>query len=244
MSKLPKVVSAGPKLQARAAAARRERRATWLRRAGWALAGLVPLGLLAWVVLGTSVLGVDRVVVTGEHRLTAAEIRSAVDVPSGTPLAQVDTAGVARRVRALAEVASVRVSRGWPNSLRITVVERTAAVAVRQGSSYELLDLTGVRFDTVPTVPRGVVLLQAAADDATRTAALQVLQSLPTRLRQDVWAVRASSPQDVSLVVRGNRVVVWGSPDQAPAKAAAAMALMRLPGHVYDVSSPSVVTRR
>ncbi|MFN2540222.1 MAG: cell division protein FtsQ/DivIB [Mycobacteriales bacterium] len=241
---MPRVVSAAPKLQARARAARRERRASLARRIGWTAAVLVPLGLLAWVLLGSSLFGVRKVVVLGEHRLTAAEVQRAVAVPQGTPLARVDTAAVARRVRALDAVASVSVTRSWPNSLRVSVVERTAAVAVQHGRRFDLLDDTGVRFATVSAPPRGVVRLLAAKDDASRAAALQVVRSLPLALRKVVWVVRASSPQQVSLVLRGNRVLIWGSPDQSAAKGAAALALLKLPGRTYDVSSPSVVTRR
>jgi cell division protein FtsQ len=244
VSKMPRVVSAAPKLRARALAARRERRTTWVRRIGWAAAGLVPLGLVGWVLLGSSLFAVHKVVVLGEHRLTAAEVQHAADVRTGTPLARVDTAAVARRVRALDAVASVSVTRGWPNTLRVSVVERTAAVAVPDGNRFDLLDDTGVQFDTVASPPRGVVRLQGAADDASREAALQVVRTLPVALRRVVWVVRASSPQQVSLVLRGNRVVIWGSPDQAAAKAAAALVLLKLPGRTYDVSSPSVVTRR
>ena len=242
MSKMPRVVSAAPKLRARAQAARRERRTTWLRRIAWAAAGLVPIGLVGWVLLGSSLLAVHKVVVLGEHRLTAAEVQQAADVRPGTPLARVDTGAVARRVRALEAVASVSVTRGWPDTLRVSVVERTAAVAVPDGNGFDLLDDSGVRFATVAAPPRGVVRL--LADDASRSAALQVVQSLPVALRKVVWVVRASSPQQVSLVLRGNRVVIWGSADQAAAKSAAALVLLKLPGRVYDVSSPSVVTRR
>ena len=244
MSKMPRVISAAPKLQARARAARQERRSTWLRRIGWCAAGLVPLGVLGWVLLGSSLFGVHKVLVLGEHRLTAAEVQRAVDVREGTPLARVDTAAVARRVRQLDAVASVSVTRGWPNSLRVTVVERTAAVAVPAGSRFDLLDDAGVRFDTVAVPPRGVVRLLGAKDEASREAALQAVRSLPLALRKVVWIVRAASPQQVSFVLRGNRVLVWGSPDQSAAKGAAALALLKLPGRTYDVSSPSVVTRR
>lgn len=242
MSKMTRVVSAGPRLRAKAEAERRARTTTWLRRLGWAAAGVVPLALVAWVVLGTSLLGVSKVVVSGEHRLSAAEVASVVDVPHGTPLARVDTAAVARRVRALQAVASVSVTRSWPNVLRVSVVERTAAVAVANGSRFDLLDDSGVRFDTVSTPPRGVLRLQASGD--ARAAALAVVRDLPLALRRAVWVVRASSPQQVSLVLRGNRVLVWGSATEPAQKSAAALALLKLPGRVYDVSSPSVVTRR
>jgi cell division protein FtsQ len=171
-------------------------------------------------------------------------VARAVDVARGTPLARVDTAAVARRVRALDAVASVTVTRGWPDSLRVLVVERTAAVAVPDGSRYDLLDDQGVRFDIVSSPPRGVVRLESTTDPAAREAALTVVRDLPLALRRAVWVVRASSPQQVSLVLRGNRVLVWGSTDQSAQKAAAALALLKLPGKTYDVSSPTVVTRR
>lgn len=244
MSKMPRVVSAAPRLQARAAAARKERRSSRLRRAGWVAAVAVPLALVAWVLLGTSLLGVDKVVVTGEHRLTAAEVARAADVAPGTPLARVDTAAVARRVRALDAVASVSVTRSWPDALRVAVVERSAALAVQHGSGYDLLDDHGVRVGSAATLPRGVVRLQCASVPGARDAALEVVRSLPPALRRLVAIVRAAAPEQVSLVLQGNRVVVWGGAGQSSAKAAAAMALLKLPGTVFDVSSPSVVTRR
>ena len=244
MSKMPRVVSATPRLQARATAARRARRGTWLRRARWAAAVAAPLVLLWWVLLGSSLFGVDKLVVSGEHRLTVAEVTRAAAVPRGMPLARVDTAAVARRIRTLDTVASVTVTRSWPNHLRVTVVERTAAVVVQEGGHYDVLDDQGVQVESVTTPPRGVIRLQAGTAPQTREAALDVVRTLPLPLRRVVQVVRASSPTNVSLVLAGGRVVVWGSADQSPAKAAAAMALLKLPGRVYDVSSPSVVTRR
>jgi hypothetical protein len=45
-------------------------------------------------------------------------------------------------------------------------------------------------------------------------------------------------------VLRDRRRAVWGGVEDGPAKAAALTALLRMKGHVFDVSSPSVVTRR
>ncbi len=229
MSRMPKVVSAAPRLQAKAQAERHDRRMTALRRIAWALAAVVPLAVLGWVVLGTSLLGVSKVLVSGEHRLTAEQVQSAADVPKGTPLARIDTSAVARRVRALDAVASVTVTRSWPNTLKVTVIERTAAVAVQDGAKYDLLDSTGVQFDGASAPPRGVVRLQATGD--ARTAALTVLTGLPTQLRRAVWIVRAASPQEVSLVLRGNRVIVWGSPTHPPGQTPPAPAHHNRPPH-------------
>ena len=48
----------------------------------------------------------------------------------------------------------------------------------------------------------------------------------------------------VALTLTAGRVVVWGSADQAAAKARALAALLRQPGRRFDVSTPSVVTVR
>lgn len=241
------VLPVGPRLQERARAERRERRRVLARRGGWVLAAVAPFALAAWVLLGSSWLVVGKVVVTGEARVTAAQVLAAAHVRIGTPLARVDTGAVAARVRALGPVASVRVSRSWPRTLRVTVVEREPLVAVGHGTAWTLYDATGTQLGTATAVPAGLVRLEVAhpgPGDAPTHAALTVLQTLPKALRLQVAVVRASSPEQVSLVLRDGRQVVWGGTSDARAKATALVALLRLPGRVYDVSSPTVVTRR
>lgn len=244
-SKMPRVVSAAPKLQARAKAEKKDRHGRWLRRVGWASSGVVPLVVLGWIMLGSPVFAVDRVVVSGQHRLTASAIENAAGVPEGTPLARVDLGAIEKRVRSLDAVASVTVSRGWPNAIRVSVVERTAAVAVKDGDHYVLLDMAGVQFDTAKTPPKGVMRLQVGLSNTeARDAALRVIANLPAALRQKVGIVRAPSAQMVALVLGDNRVIIWGNDEKNAAKAAAATALLKLPGRTFDVSSPEVVTRK
>ncbi len=243
----PRVVSAGPRLAAKAQAGRRDRRRGLLRRASWLLAVLVPLLLLGWVLLGSSLLAVQKVVVTGEHRLTAAQVEAVADVRTGTPLARLDAAGIARRVRTLGAVDRVTVSRAWPHTVKVTVVERVPFVAVPRTHGVLLLDDEGYPLATVATIPRGVVRLEVTdptRGDATTEAALSVLRELPKTLRGALGSVRASSPEQVTLLLSGGRQVLWGGASEGPAKAAAALALLRMPGTVFDVSAPRVVTRR
>ncbi|MGB8649269.1 MAG: FtsQ-type POTRA domain-containing protein, partial [Mycobacteriales bacterium] len=215
------------------------------RRTGWVAAGVLPLLLLAWLLGSSSLLAVRQVVVSGEHRLTAEQIEAAADVAPGTPLARVDTAAVARRVRALGPVASVAVTRGWPHALRIKVTERVPVAALTQRRGFLLLDGGGAVIAPVATLPRGTYRLEAPAPDAPATqAALTVLRQLPRALRAQLVAVRAATPEQVTLVLRDGRTVLWGGVDDSPAKAAAVLALMKMPGTVFDVSAPGVVTRR
>lgn len=242
-----KVVLATERLKARAKAERWARRRRSLRGAGIAMAALGPMLLLAWVLLMSPLLAVRTVAVSGTTRLSAQQVRAAADVVRGTPLARIDEQAVVRRVRSLRAVAQVRVSRGWPSTLRLQVVERTPVVGVVTRTGVTLLDTAGVPFAAAPALPPGVVRLQVARPgpkDPTTRAALDVLAVLPQPIRSRVRIVRAASPSSVTLVLRDGRRVLWGGADDTALKAQAAEALLKLPGTVYDVSRPGVVTRR
>lgn len=243
----PPVLSAEERLAQRARAQRYERRRRLLRRTGWATLGVAPFVVAGWLLLASPWLVVDGVEVVGEERLTAAQVLAAADVERGEPLARVDTEGVARRVRALGPVLSVDVSRRWPGTLRVTVVERDPVAAVGRARAWTLLDATAARLGTVHDLPAGVVRLvvrEPGPQDPTTLAALSVLDDVPPVVRRQLSAVRAASPEQVTLVLRDGRRVVWGGVDRAREKAAVVVPLLRLKGTVYDVSTPSVVTRR
>jgi cell division protein FtsQ len=241
-----RVLPAEPRLKQRAQAERRARREVLRRRACWVLAAVTPFALAAWVLLGSSWLVVDKVVVAGESRLTSAQVLAAADVRLGTPLARVDIGAVAARVRRLGPVASVSVTRSWPGTLRVTVVEREPVVAVGRGRSWTLLDGTGEKLGTATGVPAGLATLDvvgAGPADPRTQAALDVLQGLPPALRRLVVVVRAPSVEQVGFVLRDGRSVLWGSASDGASKAAALTALLRMPGRAFDVSSPTIVTR-
>lgn len=241
------VTSAQARLEERRRAERRLHRRALLRRTGWVLAAIAPFAVTAWVLLGSSWLVVERVQVKGESRVSEAAVLAAAGIDLGTPLARIDTGGVARRVRALGPVADVVVSRAWPDTVRVSVVERQPVVGVGAGTTWTLYDGTGTQLGTAtalaPALPRLEVARPGPRDPSTR-AALRVLVGLPTALRARVAAVRASSPEAVQLVLRDGRQVVWGGTSDGRRKAAAVVALLRLKGRVFDVSSPEVVTRR
>lgn len=230
-----------------AQAHRAARRSRWLRRAGRGVLLLLPLGALAWVLLGSSWLAVDRVQVVGHARLAPAEVERAAAVVDGTPLARVDTSAVEARVARLAPVDEVRVSRSWPGTLRVELVERTAAAGVLDASGVRLVDAEGVVFGKEPRLPAGVVRLQVAKpgpQDPATAAALEVLASLPPALRARIRTVRAASPSAVELLTLNNKQVLWGSRTGAAGKAAATLALLDKPNARIDVSAPGVVVTR
>lgn len=243
----PRVIPAGPRIARKAAEARRARRSFLLSRVTWVSAAVVPFVLVGWVLLASPWLAVKKVVVVGEHRLTVAAILRAADVRLGTPLARIDTGAISTRVRALGLVMSVSVSRDWPSTLRVSVTEREPVAVAGHGASWTLVDGTGTSLGAVAAPPAGVVRLgvttPSASDPSTR-AALTVLTGLPPAIRSLVVAVQAASPEQVVLGLADGRRVIWGGASDDAAKAKVLLLLLKMPGHVYDVSSPNVVTRR
>ena len=235
-----------------ATSGRRFSRRVWARR--WSrLRVLVVLGLVVglvsaggWVVLESSLLAVRSVEVTGAARLTTAQVVAAADVSGATPLARLDTEAVARRVAGLPAVATVDVSRSWPHSVRIVVREREPAAVQRRGSSYRLLDESGVAFDTVRKRPKGLPLVSAPAAAGPRAlrAALAVVTATTPAVRRALIEVHAVSPEQVTLRLTRSRTVVWGSPERGERKAAVLAALMTRRATVYDVSAPDAPTTR
>ena len=239
-----RVVPAAPRMEERAKAARSARRGRVLRRTSNALVVLLPLIGLAWVLLASTWLGVDRVTVTGTERLDVREVVQAAAVETGTPLARVDTGAVEDRIGRLAPVADVAVRRTWPRTLTVEVTERTPAAGVLQEGSYTLLDRSGVAFAREKALPDQAVRLQVfepGPEDPSTLAALEVHAELPDPLRQRVKIVRATSATSVVLWLNDGRQVVWGRPGETATKAAAALALLSKPGSVYDVSAGDVV---
>lgn len=243
----PAVVAAGPRRAARARADRSARRSRRLRRLWQGLLLLVPIAVVGWLLLASSWLAVDRVVITGLGRLSEQQVLDAVGVRPGTPLARVDTAEVAEAVRGLPPVASVEVERSWPATLRVAVRERTVAAGVQRDGEVVLVDASGVAFATEPRLPPGVVRLEvddARPADPSTQAALAVSEALPDDLRRQVLAVSADDPDRVVLRLADEQQVLWGAPGETATKAAAARALLATPGAVVDVSTPGLVVRR
>jgi cell division protein FtsQ len=207
---------------------------------------LLLAGGAAWLVLGSSVLGVRTVDVVGESRLTADEVVARAEVPTGTPLARLDTDAIADRVAGLAPVLRVTVDRDWPRTVRITVVERSPAAVQVRGTGWVLVDRSGVVFDTVERRPRGLPKVSAPVDEgpAALRATLDVLDALPPAVRDQVREVRAAGRDEVTLQLRRGRTVEWCSIERSDRKAAVLAVLLTRKAKVYDVTAPDSPTTR
>jgi cell division protein FtsQ len=232
---------------------RRFSRRQWARR--WLSLRYVVVLVLAVALVATSVylvffsttLQVKRVEVVGNDLLSDARIREIADVPVGDQLALVDLARADARVGSLAEVKSVDVTRTWPDAVRIAVVERTAVAVVELAGRIRGLDAEGVVFREYKAVPKGMPRIRpggAAGTDALREAAT-VVSALPDDLVTRVDHVEVATVDQITLVLRDQRQVLWGSAEESELKAEVVDKLLAAQeASFYDVSVPGNPTYR
>lgn len=207
----------------------------------------IPLVALAiWIGWYSPVLGVRAVTVTLSEAPTSAgplteeQVVAVAGVPAQTPLLRVDAEQVAARVSQMPEVRSVRVTREWPSTLHIDVRRRVPVAVVAEAGAYRLVDGEGVTMRALDAPIEGVALVDAAGEGLP--AAVAVAHDLPGWLLPKVELIRASTRNDVTLVLRSGSSVLWGSADQGRLKGDVLRALMRTRAERYDVSAPGVPT--
>ena len=237
-------------------ARRRRPRPSSRRRRSLRLAGAVLLLAAAlWFLWAGPVLAVGTVQVDGAGAVSAEEVRKAAGIDTGTPLLRVDVEDVAARVARLPQVAAVEVTRGWPRSVVITVVERIPVAVVGQVGRRSLVDADGVLFDTITGAPPpGVVPLDVASPgpgDPATMAALEALVALPEEVRDEIEGATVTGPEDITLALTDGTLVRWGGPAESGTKASVLTALLDRvadgdlePAATIDLSTPDAVVLR
>lgn len=215
-----------------------------LRLLTWLVALTVIAVGLGLVLYFTPLMSARSLVVTGTGVVTREEVVAAAKVTLGTPLLQIDTDEVADRVAGIRRVASARVQREYPSTLRITIVERFPIVVKDYPDGPHLFDKDGVDFATAPPPP-GLAYIDVdhpGPDDPPTRAALQVMTSLSPEVVGQVSGIAAPSVASITLTLTDGRTVVWGTTERTDEKAEKLGALLTQPGRTYDVSSPDLPT--
>lgn len=212
---------------------------------------VVIVGVMAWALLGSSLLVVRSVRVAGNGKaVSAGQVLAAAQVTQGQPLIWVDTGAISRRVEQLRQVQSAQVSKDWPTTLVITVQLRKPVFALPVHGSYALVDPFGVSVRDVTRKPPGLPVLTVnttgrslRGSPAVRAAAA-VLGELPRRIAKQVRGVTTGGPNDVSVELANGSVVVWGGAERGRIKARELRLLTRRHARVYDVSGVGTAMTR
>lgn len=201
---------------------RTERR---LRRMRWRRVGMTVLVLAILAALiglyQSPALRVQQVVVEGASVTDADRVRQLAAF-EGDSMLRLDVAAAEGRIRYLPMVAAVRISRRWPQTVRIEISERVSWGYWQSGDNLYPIDLDGVVLEGVQP-PEGAPVIKDAGPptrlvpgdrtdpDAARLAQA-LLQEVPSRLALNVASVEYSL--NTGLVVAadaGYRVVIGDS---------------------------------
>ncbi|QFG25926.1 cell division protein FtsQ/DivIB [Actinomadura sp. WMMB 499] len=206
------------------------------------------LGAVTWVLLGSRLLVVRHVEVTGTDLAPRDRVTAAAGVDLGVPMARLDTGEIRARVERLREVGSAEVERNWPGTVRIVVDERVPVAVFEHGGRYHRIDGQGVVVADGTTRPSGLPALSVGApgpSDPSTLAALRVLTALPDALRGPVVQVEATAPEAVTLYLNDGRTILWGAAERAEEKIRLLESLQRTEAgravRRVDVSSPGVL---
>lgn len=226
--------------------ARRQWRRRWLAwRYVVVMLVVVALGAgMVYAVWFSSLLSVKGVQITGTHTLTTQRVRTVARVPIGKPLIGVDLGAIHQRIAALAPVASVDVTRQWPDEISIRITERVPLAVVNIGGHLHALDKDGVVFLSSNQVPRGLPVIDTPAgtsQSALREAA-SVVSSLDPEVAKLVDHVEVQTVDQISLALKGGRTVIWGSAADSATKADVLKVLLKQHAKTYDVSVPGQPT--
>jgi cell division protein FtsQ len=233
-------------------ARKRFARRQWARR--WLTWRYVLAILLVVVVAGggvylvffSSTLSVQGVEVSGTQTLSEKKVREVAAVETGGPLATIDLDKIAYRVRSLAVVKSAEITRKWPHDVLIEIVERQPVAVVEIAGELHSLDAEGVVFGSYDRPPDG--LPRVRAESGVNAEALAegagVVAALPTDIATKVDYAEVLSVDQITLRLRDERQVLWGSADQSAEKAEVLAGLLaaRPKAESYDVSVPGMPT--
>ena len=223
------------------------------RRLMW-LAGAASVVLLVLATLGAAyspLFAVEQIRIVGSETLDTLALEAALSDQMGTPLPLVDESAVKAVLITFPIVESYTLEARPPHELVVRIVERTPIGLIQTRAGYTLVDAAGVALSTTetPAPGRPLVTVTGGTGSAAFESVGLVMRSLPDGIRDQVTAVAASTPDDVTLTLGGSDAqVVWGSAEDSAMKALVLEKAMiaRPPASVlvYDVSSPSAIVVR
>ena len=209
---------------------------------------LTALLAIAWGVSVSPLLDIDHLQVRGVHHLTASDIETAAGVHRGDAMLWIDTNDAVRRLDALPYVRDARLSRQWPDTVRITVRERRPAAWLDGPAAKVVVDGSGRVLERVDAPPPATPQLLGAkvvpppggtidATDAARVAGqLTGLAAAGTRSVE-------TTDHGIVLHLASGPEIRMGDATQVAVKLRAALAVLGASADVpltyVDVSVPT-----
>ena len=234
---------APPRIDARFVVRRGDVRRRLRRRRRRILVTLAIVLLLVAATVGLSrspMFSISRFDIRGNSRVTTDQVIAASALAKGDPLVGVDGGAVEDRLRALHWVARARVVRRWPQTIEITIVERTPVARVLAGvnaavvaagsvviESGPIIDAATPAAELVPiNVPADTALVVGRVLPGALADAVAFVTAMPSSLRPKLTDATVSDRGEVTASFGKCAEILLGTPDDAGAKFVAAETML------------------
>ena len=172
-------------------------------------------------------------------------MEQASGVPKGANLARLDAREAAQGVAEIPWVESATVSRAFPSTVHIEIVEHEAVAFVRDGDSTVLVDNHGKEFVEAEAPPEAVEITgHTDSGSPEMQAAVDAVAALPAPIREKVSALEVKDRYSLTFRTKDNKTIFWGASEDNKNKAIAFEDVLKLEGESWNISNPSLVTRR
>lgn len=191
------------------------------------------------------ILTVKSFEVVGNDHVAAEDVEQASGVSKGTNLARLDAREAAHGVAEIPWVESATVSRAFPSTVHIEIVEHEAVAFVRDGDSTVLVDNHGKEFVEAEAPPEAVEITgHTVSGSPEMQAAVDAVAALPAPIREKVSALEVTDRYSLTFRTKDNKTIFWGASEDNKNKAIAFEDVLKLEGESWNISNPSLVTRR
>ena len=217
------------------------------------------------LVFLSPLLATQKITVRGASLLETTQVEQKLELLRGVPLTRIDEKKVRELIGQDNVIRSVQVESRPPHELVVTLKERTAVAVVKQGDTYHTVDSDGVSLLESATQPdTSVPLVRFSGDDPQTSAEFRTistaLSAMPSELLAQVKEAGATSTSSITLTLRDNTTVQWGTAEESELKAKVLLSLRQAIAKraqeeksseaqmqkvtVYDVSAPRVPVTR
>lgn len=217
------------------------------------------------LVFFSPLLATEKITVHGASLLETSQVEQKLEPLRGVPLTRIDEKKVRELIGQDNVIRSVQVESRPPHELVVTLKERTAVAVVKQGDTYHTVDSDGVSLLESATQPdTSVPLVRFSGDDPKTSAEFRTisaaLSAMPSELLAQVKEASATSTSSITLTLRDNTTVQWGTAEESELKAKVLLSLRQAIAKraqeensseaqtqkvtVYDVSAPRVPVTR
>ena len=217
------------------------------------------------LVFFSPLLATQKITVHGASLLETSQVEQKLEPLRGVPLTRIDEKKVRELIGQDNVIRSVQVESRPPHELVVTLKERTAVAVVKQGDTYHTVDSDGVSLLESATQPdTSVPLVRFSGDDPKTSDEFHTistaLSAMPSELLAQVKEAGATSTSSITLTLRDNTTVQWGTAEESELKAKVLLSLRQAIAKraqeeksseaqtqkvtVYDVSAPRVPVTR